>query len=69
MQTVSVMFRDNTTESHLIDGSFRHCQGVIYSTYGRLNIRRIRFFVCGQWIDSPYGVNPMEAYNAATTTS
>jgi len=68
MKAVSILLKSGISKSHLIDGSFRHCQKLIYSLYGRLNIRRIRFYVCGQWITSPYGVNRLEAYNAKATT-
>ncbi|KKM73742.1 hypothetical protein LCGC14_1407390 [marine sediment metagenome] len=56
-----VTLNDGGTVKHDIDGSLLHCQKVVYSIHGRLNIKRVQFRVGGRWIDSPYLVNPLSA--------
>ena len=46
-------------ETREVEGSLRHCQGVLYAAYGRQNIHHIQFYLDGRWIDSPYLVNEL----------
>ena len=62
MKTIRITFQNSRTVSRDVDGSFHHCQAVVYAAYGRLNLKRIEFWLQGRWIVSPYLVNPLEAY-------
>ncbi len=64
MKSIYIKMKDGRTYHHKIDATFRQCQFVMYAKYGRLNIARIRFCVDGHWIESPYLVNRLAAYNA-----
>lgn len=62
MKRVLVLLKSGEVKNHSIDGSFLHCQSVLYVIYGRLNIEKVRFHVAGRWVDSPYFVNSLEVY-------
>lgn len=59
---VCVTLKSGEVHNRQIDGSFCEKQGVVYATYGRLNIERIQFCLGnGRWIDSPYGTRKLES--------
>ncbi len=68
MKTVRVTLKSGVVVRRYAEGTFRECQRATYAAYGRLNIEQIQFHVDGRWIDSPYRVDPLEAYDEQRTT-
>ena len=63
MKTVYIELKNGEMRVCRLEGTFRHCQEVLYVVYGRLNIARIQFCLDGgKLADSPYLVNELEAY-------
>lgn len=68
MKTIRVTLKSGAVVRRYAEGTFRECQRATYAVYGRLNIARIQFRIADRWIDSPYLVNPLEAYDEQFTT-
>ncbi len=63
MKTLYIELKSGEMQVSQIEGTFLHCQKVVYVAYGRMNIARIQFCLAsGKFVDSPYFVNPLEAY-------
>ncbi len=57
--TICITLKSREWKIRVIEGTFRHCQEVLYAAYGRQNIHHIQFYLDGRWIDSPYLVNEL----------
>ncbi len=62
MKTIRITFQDGRMVSRDVEGTFRHCQKIVYAAYGRLNLKKIEFWLQGRWIVSPYLMNPLETH-------
>ncbi len=62
MKAVCGYLKDGRIVVEQIDGTYLHCQSVMYAMYGRLNLKRIQFWAADRWVDSPYFMNQLKAY-------